>query len=80
MRVYLDRTDISSMEVTLPNGPAIAPGQKAPLVVAVTQPGGKVLFTEGKGGGNVMWRDLQVTASIVTVNKKGGISLPLFEA
>jgi hypothetical protein len=75
MRVDLDRTDISSMEVTLPNSPAIAPGQKSPLVVAVTQPGGKVLLTEGKGGGKVMWRDLQVTASVVTVNEKGVISL-----
>lgn len=75
MKVYLAQTPVSSMEVRLPKGPAIAPGQKAPLVVAVTEPDGKVLLTEGQGGGKVMWKDLQVTATIVSVNNKGVVSL-----
>jgi len=74
-KVYLDKTPVSSIEVRLPNGPGIAPGQKSPLVVAVMQPDGKVLLTEGKGGGKVIWKDLTVTASVVTVSQKGIVSL-----
>jgi hypothetical protein len=74
-KVYLDKTPIASIEAKLPNGPGIAPGQKSPLVVSVLEPDGKVLLTEGKGGGKVMWKDLTVTASVVSVNKKGIVSL-----
>src|SRR5579864_4923085 len=69
MRVYLEKTPVASITVSLPNGPGVAPGEKSPLVVTVTQPDGKVLQTEGKGGGKVLWQDLQVTASLVTANK-----------
>jgi hypothetical protein len=75
MKVYLAQTPVSSIEVRLPKGPAIAPGQKSPLVVAVTESNGTVLLTEGQGGGKVMWKDLQVTATVVSVNKKGVVSL-----
>ena len=75
-KVYLDKTPITSLAVTLPQGPAIAPGEKSPLVVVFTQPDGKVLQTEGKGGGKVMWKDLTVAASVVAVNQKGIVSLP----
>lgn len=75
MRVDLTQTPVASMEASLPAGPGIAPGQKSPLVVTVTEPDGKVLLTEGKGGGKVMWKDLQVTGSVVTVNQKGIVSL-----
>jgi len=75
MKVYLAQTPVSSIEASLPQGPGIAPGQKSPLVVTVTQPNGKVLRTEGKGAGKVMWKDLNVTATVVTVNQKGVISL-----
>jgi len=74
-RVDLTKTPVSSIEVSLPKGPAIAPGQKSALVVEVTQPDGKVLRTEGQGGGKVQWKDLHVTATVVTVNRKGVISL-----
>src|ERR1700760_3836215 len=49
-RVYLEKTPIASIAASLPQGPAIAPGEKSPLVVVVTQPDGKILQTEGKGG------------------------------
>ncbi len=75
MKAYLAQTPVSSIEASLPQGPGIAPGQKSPLVVTVTEPDGKVLRTEGKGGGKVMWKDLSVTATVVTVNQKGLISL-----
>lgn len=74
-KVYLAQTSVTSIDVNLPKGPTIAPGQKSPLVVSVKQPNGRVLLTQGQGAGKVLWRDLQVTASVVTVNKKGTISL-----
>jgi hypothetical protein len=43
--------------------------------VELTQPDGKVLLTEGKGGGKVMWKDLHVAADVVDVNEKGIVSL-----
>jgi hypothetical protein len=75
MRVYLAKTPVSSMQVKLPNGPAIAPGEKSPLVVQFTQPDGKILFTEGQGKGKVLWSDLTVTPTVVTANNKGVIAL-----
>lgn len=75
-KVYLAQTPVASIDASLPNGPGIAPGQKSPLVVKVTEPNGKVLSTEGKGQGPVMWKDLRVTASVVRVNQKGIVSLP----
>lgn len=73
-KVDLATIPVASMEVSLPGGP-IAPGRKSPLVVKVTQPDGKILLTEGEGEGKVQWKDLYVTASIVSVNQKGVISL-----
>jgi hypothetical protein len=75
-KVYLNKTPIASIAASLPKGPGIAPGEKSPLVVAVTEPDGKVLQTEGKGGGKVLWKDLKLTASVVAVGQKGIVSLP----
>ena len=51
-------------------------GTEIPLAGKVTQPDGKVLLTEGQGGGKVQWKDLRVTASGVNVNNvKGVVSL-----
>ena len=76
MKVYLAKTPIASISASLPNAPGIAPGERSPLVVVLTEPDGTVLQTEGKGGGKVMWKDLHVTASVVSVNRKGILSLP----
>ncbi len=76
MKVYLANTPVASIAVNQPKGPGIAPGQKSPLVVVVTQSDGKVLQTEGAGHGKVLWKDLAVTASVATVNQKGVITLP----
>jgi hypothetical protein len=75
-KVYLDKTPLSSIKASLPKGPGIAPGEKSPLVVTFTQPDGKVLVTEGKGQGKVMWSDLKVAAGVVTATQKGIVSLP----
>jgi hypothetical protein len=76
MKVYLDKIPIASMQASLPKGPGIGPGEKSPLVVAFTGPDGKVLMTEGQGQGKVLWKDLTVTASVVTANQKGIVTLP----
>ena len=75
-RVDLNKTPVSSIQASLPKGPAIAPGEKSPLVVTLTEPNGQVLFTEGQGAGKVMWKDLQVTATTVLADEKGNLSFP----
>ena len=76
MRVYLANVPVTSMQAHLVNGPAIAPGEKSPLVVQLTQPDGKILVTEGQGKGKVLWQDLTVTPSLVTADQKGNLTLP----
>lgn len=76
MRVYLAKTPVSSMQASLPKGPAIAPGEKLALVVQFTQPDGKILLTEGQGKGKVLWSDITVTPTVVAADKKGNVTLP----
>jgi len=76
MKVYLAKTPVASIAASLPKGPGLAPGEKSPLVVVVTETDGKILQTEGAGKGKVLWKDLQVTATVATVNQKGVVSLP----
>lgn len=75
MRVDLTKVDVASIDARLANSPGVAPGQKAPLIVTVTQTDGKQLQTEGAGSGKVMWKDLQVTPQIVTADTKGNVKL-----
>jgi len=76
MRVYLAKLPVASMQASLPKGPAIAPGEKSPLVVTFTQPDGKALVTEGQGKGKVLWKDLAVAPTLVTADQKGNVTLP----
>jgi hypothetical protein len=76
MKVYLAKIPATAITVTVPKGPAIAPGEKLPLVVTVMESDGKTLQTEGAGQGKVMWKDLTVTTTVATVNQKGIVSLP----
>jgi hypothetical protein len=75
-RVDLAKTPVTSMQVSLPKGPGIAPGEKSPLVVTATGPDDEVLVTEGQGGGKIEWRDLKIAATVVSANDKGIVSLP----
>jgi hypothetical protein len=75
MRVYLAKTPVSSMQASLPKGPAIAPGEKLALLAQFTQPDGKILVTEGQGKGKILWSDLTVTPTVVTADKKGNVIL-----
>lgn len=75
-KVYLNTVPATSMAVSLPKGPGIAPGEKLPLVVTFTTSDGKVFGTEGAGHGMILWQDLKVSATVVGVNNKGVLSLP----
>jgi hypothetical protein len=75
MKVYLAKIPIASIEASQAKGTGIVPGQKSALVVMITEPEGKVLQTEGAGHGKVLWKDLTVTATVVTVDQKGVVSL-----
>ncbi len=74
-RIRLDRIPAVAIAANLPNGPGIAPGEASPLVVAITQQNGKVLLTEGKGHGKILWKDLKVSGTLVAVDPKGIIRL-----
>jgi hypothetical protein len=74
-RVRLEKTPIASVAAILPQG-AIAPGDKAPLVVAVVSPDGTTFQTEGVAGGKVLWADLQLSSTVAAVSPKGMVSLP----
>lgn len=76
LRVRLKETPITALEASLPKGPAMAPGDRLPLVVSVVEPDGTRLKTEGEGQGKVLWEDLVLTASVATVTAKGVVSLP----
>jgi hypothetical protein len=76
LRTPLAKIPIASMEASLPNDPGVAPGEKSPLVVTLTGQDGKIWVTEGKGKGKILWNDLAVAATVVSVNKKGVVSLP----
>ncbi|HEY0701729.1 MAG TPA: hypothetical protein VGD60_03085, partial [Candidatus Acidoferrales bacterium] len=75
LRVRLEKLPISSMQVTMPNGPDISPGEKSPLIARFTQPNGKVRVTEGAGKGKVLWQDIALAPTVVTADKKGNIIL-----
>ena len=76
MKVELDKIPISTMQASLPKSPnGMAPGDKSPLVVMLTDPSGKVYVTQGQGGGIVQWQDLKITNTVVNVSSKGIVSL-----
>ena len=75
-RVSLPKLQIASMEVAQYKHPGIGPGEKSSLVATLTEPNGTILVTAGKGKGKVQWKDLAVTATVVSVNKSGVMTLP----
>lgn len=75
-KVYLNTVPATAMQVSLPKGPGIAPGDRLPLVVTFTTADGKVFTTEGAGHGKILWQDLKLSATVAGVNNKGVLSLP----
>ncbi len=74
-RVKLAEIPVTSMSARIDNGPGIAPGFNAALIVSITQPDGHVLQTEGAGKGKIRWSDLAVSSTLVNVNAKGVVTL-----
>jgi hypothetical protein len=74
-KVDLKKIPVVSIDAAQANGPGIAPGDKSPLIVTVTDAKGKQLKTEGKGKGPVRWRDLAVTSTVASANTKGVLTL-----
>jgi hypothetical protein len=75
LRTPLAKIPVTAMEASLPKNPGVAPGEKSPLVVTFSASGGQVWVTEGNGKGKILWKDLAITATVVSVNKKGIVSL-----
>jgi hypothetical protein len=74
LRVDIAKLPVTSMAVTLQD-PGIAPGEKNPLVATFTEANGTVVTTEGRGKGKILWKDISVTATVVTY-KKGVLRAP----
>ena len=66
-RVALPNLPVTSMLASQYKTPGVGPGEKKSLIVTFTQPDGTVLVTAGKGKGKVQWKDLAVTATVVSV-------------
>jgi hypothetical protein len=75
-RIRLDKTPMTSMQVSIPKGPGLVPGGHAGMVVTMVGKDGNPYATEGKGKGKVLWEDLSVTSTVVSVDNKGRVSLP----
>lgn len=75
-KVYLNKVPATAMAVSLRKGQDIAPGEKLPLAVTFITADGTVFVTEGAGHGKILWQDLQVSATVASVNSKGVLSLP----
>src|SRR3984885_12074530 len=74
LRVSLAKVPVTSIEASLPKDPGVAPGEKSPLVVTFAASDGKTYVTEGKGKGKILWKDLTITATVVSINKNGIVS------
>jgi hypothetical protein len=75
MRVEIAKLPVTSMDARMAGDPGVAPGERTRLIATFTQPDGTVLTTEGAGKGKVLWKDMSVTATLVSVSKKGVVSL-----
>lgn len=74
-RVDVAKLPVTTIDARLSGDPGVAPGEKSPLIVTFSEPNGTVLTTEGAGKGKVRWQDLSVTTTLVSVSKKGVVSL-----
>lgn len=72
-RVSLEKTPVVSMTVAMDGNRGVAPGEKAGMIATFTEPNGKVLVSEGKGKGKVLWRDIAMMSTVVSVTKHGNV-------
>jgi hypothetical protein len=76
VRTRLDSVPISSLSGSLSPGPALAPGQSARLIIVATTTDGKQLLTVGAGHGEVLFDSFDFSASLVTVDRDGVVTVP----
>jgi hypothetical protein len=75
LRMRLDKVPVTAISVTLSPDPGLSPGKSGRLIVTATTSDAKQLVTVGAGGGNVLFDSFTLTATTVTVDKKGVVSL-----
>jgi len=72
----LNKISISSIAVTLRDKNGLAPGHSGQLMITVTEPSGTVLCAGGPKNNQIMWDDVAITGTVVSVKQRGVISMP----
>jgi hypothetical protein len=75
LRMRLDKVPVTALSATLSPEAGLAPGKSGRLIVTATTSDAKQLVTVGAGRGKVLFDSFTFTATTVTVNKKGVVSL-----
>jgi hypothetical protein len=76
LRMRLDKVAVTGVSATLSPDPGLSPGKSARLIITATTNDSKQFVTVGAGHGNVLLDSFILTATTVTVSKKGVVSLP----
>jgi hypothetical protein len=76
LRTRLDKLPVTALSATLSPQAALSPGSSGRLVITATTSDGKQYVTVGPGHGKVLFDSFALTASIVSVNSEGVVSLP----
>jgi hypothetical protein len=76
LRMRLDKVPVTAVSASLSPGPGLSPGKSSRLVITATTSDGKQFVTVGPGHGKVLFDSFTFNATVVTVNKKGKVSLP----
>jgi hypothetical protein len=75
LRMRLDKVPVTAISATLSPDPGLSPGKSGRLIITATTSDAKQLVTVGAGRGKVLFDSFTFTATTVTVNKKGVVSL-----
>src|ERR1700726_1248304 len=75
MRMRLDKVPVTAISATLSPDPGLSPGKSGRLIITATTSDARQLVTVGAGRGKVLFDSFTLTATTVTVNKKGVVSL-----
>jgi hypothetical protein len=75
LRMRLDKVPVTALSATLSPDPGLSPGKSGRLIITATTSDAKQLVTVGAGHGKVLFDSFTFTATTVTVNKKGVVSL-----
>jgi hypothetical protein len=75
-RTRLDTLPVTALSAALAEGPSLAPGQSAHLILTARTRDGQVLVTEGAGRGKVLWDSYTLEAQGVAIGPDGVVALP----